>query len=183
MISITFETSFPLVDGFLHLKFDETFFESKLLVLNKFVNKYQTDLISNLNKLSGLNFKNNSYSFWLILGTYPSISRPNLLNVNQQNNKIFFDFFRLLTHNIFFENNFYDLFLSKNSINEIRLEATVHIVAEELMKRFFDDAVVEKLISDLRSDLFSKYIWDEVDVLRNKQLCFPLKKTFFKQLD
>lgn len=182
MTEIIFKTSFPLVEGFLHLDYDEDFLDSKLLFLNDLLLSKQDELISKLHELTNLHLKHTFYEFWLIAGKYPSSPRPNLLNVNQNTSKILFDFCCLLTHNLFFENDFYDLFLYEYGIDETRLEATVYFVAQELLSLLLPSKDIDNLFLELKNDLFSKYLWDKLDFLKTKGLTFPLQKDFFKNL-
>ncbi|MFP4523184.1 MAG: hypothetical protein ACLFNM_01390 [Candidatus Woesearchaeota archaeon] len=182
MVKIIFKTSFALVEGFLHLDYDQNFLDSKLLFLNDLLLSKQNELIFKLHELTDLDSKHTFYEFWLIAGKYPSSPRPNLLNVNQDDSKILFDFCCLLTHNLFFENDFYDLFLSEYGINETRLEATVYFVAQELLLILLSSKDVDNLFLELKKDLFSKYLWDELDFLKTKGLTFPLQKVFFENL-
>lgn len=143
---IKIHISFPLIEGILKTNFDE----KELFKEKKRLEKYfeQNDVVKQVETITGFNHEGN-IDIWLINGSYISSPNPNLLAIGEN---MIFDLYCLITHNLLFENDFYDNYFTDYGIAESALEATVYFVAEKFVK-------VDK------ENKFIKYIWDVLDQL------------------
>lgn len=143
---IKINISYPLITGILKTEFNEEILQKEKERLEEYLSK--NDVLNQIIERTGMSYSKD-IEIWLINGSYESSPNPNLLKIGDN---MIFDFYCLITHNIFLENDFYDNFFIEFGISESILEATVYFVASQFVK-------IDK------SDKFQKYIWDEVDKL------------------
>jgi hypothetical protein len=181
MIKIILKESFPLNRGVLRLKYEKEYDNLEYLKVKELLESNSQIILSSVEELTGFVFEKKDISFWAIGGSYPSIPHPNLLNVEQEVEKIVFDICSILTHNILLKNDFYEEFLTEEGILENELEATTYLVSLKVLERVFCKEKVSLLRKQLEEEPFSKYLWDEVKGFEKKDLLSkPLKNQAIK---
>jgi hypothetical protein len=168
MVKIKFDFSYPLTEGILKQEFNEKYFSNKLSLVEDIFYKNEKKIFKLINEFTGMEFKTNLIEIWLVGGKCPSISNPPLLNINRKESLILFDLLTILVHRLFYFNDFYDFFLGEKGIDETKLEAMVYLVSQKVMEKILSIKEFRNTIKELKSDMFNKFIWDEVDLLKKK---------------
>lgn len=149
--------------------FNEKLLKKAKKKISYFLERHLKKIFELLHLFTGLEWNRKEVKVWLFSGMHESIADPFLLNVSEDDDFVIFEFIRLLTENLFYDNwSVFNFMKKKFNIDFSELEPICYLIAEQIYKNLFGEKKSRAVVEISKRDGFNEHIWIKAYELNSK---------------